>query len=212
MNPNIFNQIKSIDDFQKKPHLRKYMRQLQMYLYGNNLESGVFILTDCLGHIKIIPVYLDYGECEAILQKIERVDMAIQAKKLPERIVYDPSICGQCPFASTCLVDITNKPAEIIIDENVEQIVSRHEELKPLAKEYDEIHEQIKTKFSTIEKVLIGDRFLIQNIPSKRTVYELPPEAEMEIDAIKKQYAKQVPIMRMSILALENHHNIKRLN
>ena len=202
MTPNIFNGIKSLDDFQKKPYLRKYLRQIQMYLFGNNLEEGIFILTDCLGHIKMLPVYLDYGECEAILLKLERVAESIGKALYPQRIPYDQSICGWCPFSLICLPDLINKPAELIIDENVENAVMRHEELKPLAKEFDDLHEEIKEKFKNVEKAIIGDKFIIQNVPSKRTVYELPEETEKQIAELKKEFAKQVPMLRLVIQAL----------
>jgi CRISPR/Cas system-associated exonuclease Cas4 (RecB family) len=203
MNPNIYNGIKSLEDFQKKPYLRKYLRQIQMYLFGNNLEEGIFILTDCLGHLKLLPVFLDYGECEAILLKLERVASAIDSKTYPDRIPYDTSICGWCPFSLICLPDITNTPAELIIDEAVETAVSRHEELKPLAKEFDDLHEEIREKFANIEKAIIGDKFIVMNVPSKRTAYELSKEAEAQIAAIKKEFAKQVPMFRLVIEHLD---------
>jgi CRISPR/Cas system-associated exonuclease Cas4 (RecB family) len=203
MNPNIFNGIKSLEDFQKKPYLRKYLRQIQMYLFGNNLEEGIFILTDCLGHIKLLPVFLDYGECEAILLKLERVAAKIDTKEYPDRIVYDQSICGYCPFSLICLPDLSSKEAELIIDEAVETAVARHEELKPLAKEYDDLHDEIKEKFEGVEKAIIGDKFIVQNVPSKRTAYELTPEAEEQVAAIKKEFAKQVPVYRLVIQKLD---------
>jgi len=203
MNPNIFNGIKSLDDFQKKPYLRKYLRQIQMYLFGNNIEEGFFILTDCLGHWKMFPVFLDYGECEAILLKLERVAAAIDSKAYPERISYDQSICGWCPFSLICLPDLMNQPAELIIDEAIETAVARHEFLKPLSKEFEKIHDEIREKFKNVAKAIIGDKFIVQNIASKRTAYELTPEAEEQVAAIKKEFAKQVPVMRLVIQSLD---------
>src|SRR3990167_1506257 len=36
LNPNVFQQLNSIEDFDKKPWLRRYVRQMQVYLYANN--------------------------------------------------------------------------------------------------------------------------------------------------------------------------------
>jgi len=203
MNPNIFNQVKSLEDFQKKPWLRKYLRQLTLYLLANNQEWGLFILVDGMGHWKMIPLALDYGEAEFIIQRLETVHEFIKKKEYPDRIVYDTSICDRCPFALICLQDINKTPAELIIDDAVEQAVARHEELKPLAKEFDEIHDEIKEKFKNVAKAIIGDKFIVQNIASKRTAYELTPEAEEQVAAIKKEFAKQVPVLRLVIQALD---------
>ena len=199
MNPNVFNSINSIDDFNKKPWTRKYLRQLQLYMFGNNCEEGLFICTDCLGKWALWPVVLDLGECEALLQRLERVHNAIQANQYPDRIPYDQSICGKCAFASTCLADIINKPANFIDNEALEQDIDRHEELKPLAAEYDGLHDKIKDTFKGIEKAVVGDKYLVMSVPSNRTTYEIPPEVEKEIAELKKPHMKKVPMNRLVI-------------
>jgi hypothetical protein len=199
MNPNVFNSINSVEDFNKKPWTRKYLRQLQLYLFGNNCEEGLFICTDCLGHWKLFPLYLDLGECEALLQRLERVYAAIQSKTYPDRITYDQSLCGKCPFSVICLADIINKPADFIDNPALEADLDRHEELKPMASEFDALHDKIKGTFKGIEKAVVGTKYLIQMIPSQRTTYELPPEIEKEIDDLKKSHAVKVPCTRLVI-------------
>lgn len=199
MNSNVFNSINTVEDFGKKPWTRKYLKQIQMYMFGNNCEEGLFIVNDCLGHWKLFPVYLDLGECEAILQKLERVAGAIKSKTYPDRIAYDQSICGKCPFAVQCLQDVINRPADLIDNEVLEADITRHEELKPLAKEFETLHDNLKGTFNGIEKAIVGTRWMIQNVPSKRTVYELTKEAEEQIGEIKKAHSKQVPVTRLVI-------------
>ena len=72
MNENSFNMINSLDDFNKKPLYRKYLKQMQLYLYGNAQQYGLFILSNFRTE-KILLVELDYGECEAILSLLERL-------------------------------------------------------------------------------------------------------------------------------------------
>lgn len=203
LNPNLFNGIKSLEDFQKKPIYRRYLRQMQMYLLGRNAEMGLFILTDCQGHDLPIPVYLDLGEAEWILKHLEKAARAIKKREYPERIPYDQSLCGSCQFAHVCLPDVINKGADMIENEVLEADLARHEELKPAAREYDFLHDKIKETFKGVEKALVGSRFLVQMVPSARTVYELPPEAEAEIAEIKKAHAKKVPMTRLVIEDLQ---------
>src|SRR3990167_2007396 len=98
MAPNIWNSVKSMEDFKKKPHLRRYIRQMQIYLYANNIDAGIFILDNCMGAWKPIFVPLDYEETELILKRLELAVNHIQAKTYPDRIEYSSSICGNCPF------------------------------------------------------------------------------------------------------------------
>lgn len=200
LNPNLFAGIKTLDDFQKKPLYRRYLRQMQMYLFGRNAEMGIFILTDCQGHDIAIPIYLDLGEAEWILKHLEKAARAIKKREYPDRIPYDVSICGKCPFSTICLNDIINKPADMIENEALERDIERHEELKPLASEFDRIHDNIKETFKDIPKAIVGTRWRIQQVPSQRTSYEIPPE-------IKKEYAKKVPVNRLVIEDLNNKIN-----
>jgi len=199
LNPNLFNGIKSLDDFQKKPLYRRYLRQMQMYLLGRNADMGLFILTDCQGHDLPIPVYLDLGEAEWILKHLEKAARAIKKREYPDRIPYDHQLCGSCQFAHVCLPDVINRPADMIENEALEADLSRHEELKPLASEYDKLHDQMKETFASVEKAMVGTRFLIQMVPSARTAYEIPPDAQAQIDEIKKAHAKKVPMKRLII-------------
>jgi len=196
MNPNVFNSIKSLDDLRKKPWLRKYIRQLMMYLYGNNKEVGLLILTDCLGHIKLLPLYLDYGEAEITLKRIETAADFIKRKEYPDRIIYDQSICGMCSFRAICLQDIINNPAELIDNPEFEAKLDRLYELKPISKEYDEIYDEIKELTVNIDKLIVSDKYILQNVPSQRTTYEIP-------DEVKALYSKKIPVKRLTIEILE---------
>ena len=207
MNVNVFNRIKSVDDLQKQPYLRKYTRQITMYCYGHNQEQGILLLNDCLGHWKIIPIYLDYAEGERILQRLERVHEAIKAKKYPDRIPYDYDQCGKCSFAAICLQDIVNTPADFIENEQLEADLDRHEELKPAAREYDHLHEKLTETFQKIEKAVVGTRFTVVMVPTKRVAYgEIPKEVKAEISEtvakIKKPYEDGV-VKTMVVQALE---------
>ena len=88
MGENKFRSVNTIDDLFKVEYTEKYLRQILLYLYGNNLETGLFILTDRSGHWKLIPVclgnYLDY--VEKILRNMEATWEAKAAGKEPDRI------------------------------------------------------------------------------------------------------------------------------
>ena len=198
MNPNIFQGIKSLDDFQKKPHLRKYVRQLQMYMFGNNVEQGLFILTDCLGHWKLIPIYLDLGECEQIMQRLERVYAHLQTKTQPDRIVYDRELCGKCPFAAVCLQDVIGQEPQMIDNPALESDIDRHELLYPMHSEFNQLHKKLTGVFDRVEKAIVGTKYMVLRLPTNRKAYgelteevkEAVKEKNAEIDKIKEPFKK----------------------
>lgn len=167
MHPQIYDQVDSIDDFQKKPWLRKYIRQLQMYCFGNNKEYGLFGLTNCLGGRKWFVLYLDLGECELILQRLEDVAHHLASGTLPDRIAYKDDICGKCDFANTCLADIIRNEAEILTDETLIADLERREKLKEASSEYGKIDKAVKKQLNGIEKGIAGS-FMIIGKPTHR--------------------------------------------
>lgn len=203
MNVNIFNSIKSIDDFRGKPWLRKYIRQLLMYLYGNNAEEGIFLLTDGLGHWKLFVLQLDYAEAERILQRLERVHEAVKAKSYPDRILYDRGVCGHCPFAMECLPDVINTEAVMVDNPEIAAKLDRLAEIKPMADEYEDVYSDLKDSFRGVEKSIVGGRWIVQNVPSQRTVYEIPEEVKEQIDEIKRAFQVKKPVVTMVIERLD---------
>lgn len=159
MNENSFNMINSLDDFKKKPLYRKYLRQMQLYLYGNNQEAGLFIISNFRTE-KIIIVTLDYGECEYILSRLERL-WEMQKKGIYPEPEYRPELCDRCPFSSLCLADVCNKPADFINNEVLEEKLTRREELTAAKKEYEELDEEIKSTFKKIPHAFVGQSFEI---------------------------------------------------
>lgn len=163
MHPQIFEALESLADFQKKPHLRKYIRQMSMYLYGNNVEEGLFIVTDCLGHWKIFVVTLDYAEGEQILQRLERVHKALSEKQLPDRIQYREEVCGRCAFASICLPYILRDEMNVLLDEDLVTNLERREQTKDAKSEYERADKWVKEflKKHEVKKGVAGEFLII---------------------------------------------------
>ena len=186
-NPNIFNQINSYDDLDKKVWLRKYKRQMQMYMFGNNEEQGIILFTDCLGHWKLLPAYLDLGECEWILQRLERCWDLVKKKEYSDRIDLFSDACDFCSFKHFCLPDIINKPPEMIENKVLEQALDRRKELHPYHLEYNSLDKKLKSKFRETEKIIVGTSWEIltlKKMEKKLNAKLLPPE-------IKERYSEE---------------------
>lgn len=194
MHPMSFAKVNTIADIKDDTFMVKYYRQMQVYLLGHNEPAGLFFLTDCLGHWKIIPVELNYEDAEAVLQTVEAINKNVAAKSLPDRIPYDPDICGFCSFAHICLPDVINE-AIIKWEDNpkVAVMLDRLGDLKPAHKEYESVYEQVKEIFKNVRLAVVG-KWTVSGKASKRKSYEIP-------DDVKQKYLKSTDTWLMKIQA-----------
>lgn len=195
MHPMVFDNIDDISDFQKKPYLRKYLRQLQMYLFGKNMEEGLLMCTDCLGHWKIFVITLDYGESEQIVQRLERVHAAVKAKTLPARIEYRDEICGKCAFAHICLPDILRQELNVLTDEDLLFHLTEREMTKSAKSTYEQADGWVKKflKKYEITKGIAGDFAIMGKLMPAKKPSEKEPQPYM-MYSIKKVSEIEKPV------------------
>jgi hypothetical protein len=190
-----WEKLNTIGDFfrSKKVWIRKYPAQLMTYLYIKGEPRGFFYLKSIPRFFpKIIWVDLDYGYMEEILQKTERVEKHVAAKTLPDPMPYEEDVCSNCGFVHICLPDRIGKEVEVTDDGELLGLVTRYTELKPGAKEYDEVDKRITELVRGREKILVGDWF-IEGKWTDRTSYEVPKE-------IKEQYKTTTQCWKKNII------------
>lgn len=179
LNKYDFDSLNCLQDFfdSKKVWIRKYPAQLMTYLYIKGEEKGFFYLKSIPGfQPKIIWIDLDYNYMESILQKTERVEAHIKDKTLPEQI-DDYSVCERCGFLNLCLPELKRQPMEIIEDEELEKMLDRWNELKPLKSEYEELDKDLKKSFAGSEKLMIGDYIIQGKLIERKGYIPKPVEA-----------------------------------
>ena len=188
MNPNAYARINSVEDLEKNPFYRKYIKQMQLYLYGNAEEAGLFIISD-FRNIKVFIVYLDLGVCEQILKQLERCWDYVKAKKYPEPIDYRPEVCDYCPFEFLCTKTTVNQGASFLESEELVQDLDRWLELKPLKAEFDALDKAIKDplKKQGILNAVIGSKYQIVGRVQKRTTYDTKMLTDEQRQAIKTE-------------------------
>jgi len=193
MNPNSFNRVQTLDDIKNDSFLSRYYRQIQVYLLGHNEPDGLLFLTNCMGAWKILAVELDYEESEKILKKVASINAYLDAGTLPDRIPYDPDICGFCSFAHICLPDVVNE-AIVKWEDNpkVAKLLNRLDELKPPHKEYEELYEEFKAIFKGVPLAVVG-KWTVTGKLSKRKSYDIP-------DDIKAKYVQSSETWLLKIM------------
>lgn len=180
--PYVFKSINTIHDLTngKYGYLRKYPAQLTLYCLMGNHEKGIFLFKDkSSGAMKEIEMPLDYELGETLLKRAEEINAHIAAGTLPDPINED-MWCDRCPFTHICLKDRIGNAPEIIDNVELENILTRMDELKPLAKEFEDLDKQKKEMLEGREKLLCGNYFITGKW-MERKGYNVP-------DEIKKQY------------------------
>jgi CRISPR/Cas system-associated exonuclease Cas4 (RecB family) len=196
--PNAFASINSVQDMlhHKWPYMRKYPAQLTLYLLMDNKERGLFLFKNkSTGEIKEIWLDLDFTFAESLVQKAEAINKHVAEGTLPDPMEYSEDICRECGFVHICLPDRIGKEVEVTDDGELLGLVTRYTELKPGAKEFDEVNERITELVKGREKILVGDYF-IEGKWQARMSYDIPQE-------IKAQYQKPGQFWKKDIMKVE---------
>ena len=163
--------LNTIDDFLKSDHeyLRRVPGQLLSYILADGSDEAFLYLTNKLtGKPKTIWLRLEGDTLEwgeAMLKRLEVVNKAVDKGELPERIPFDESTCGSCPFRGTCLKDMpaVQGPAMLSPERQAELLAMLQEwhTLKEAHKRYDDLDDEIKAMVKGIPSLIVGD-FLVK--------------------------------------------------
>ena len=181
LSPTEFPKLNSVEDFlnSKKHYVRGYPTQLFVYMYHFGKEKGYFIITNKLtGEIKPIEVKLDYAFGEECLQKAERIYKAVETNTPPDSC-DDISVCEQCNLQHIC-GQVKRIPADVELDDELENLINRKNELSEAKREYEEVDKQIKAKVGEREKVITGT-YLVQRKAIQKAEYTVPASTQYRI-------------------------------
>ena len=165
MQDYVYKKINTYSDIAESStdYIRAYIAQIQLYLFAFNEEAGLFIICNASTlEWKAITVYLDYGYCEWLLQRAERVNRALASNEAPARIPYGKT-CQKCDFASICLPDIRNEGLEMIDDIHFGSLLRTREQLRQAADEYKAIDEEAKEIAKAVGRdFLVGSDYKVE--------------------------------------------------
>ena len=181
LSPFEFDKLHTIDDFlnSKKAYVRGYPAQLFVYMYHFEKEKGFFILVNKLtGEIRPIEVTLNYEFGEECLQKAERVYKAVETDTPPEACA-DINLCENCNLKHIC-GECKRIPADIELDDELENLINRKEELKGAKSEYESVDKQIKDRVGERAKVITGT-YLIERKAIEKKAFTVPASTQYRI-------------------------------
>lgn len=185
LSPFEFDKLNSIEDFfkSKRHYVRGYPAQLQIYMYHFSKEKGFFALTNKLtGQTKFIEMPFDYEYAESLLQKAERIYKALDENTPPDSC-DDVNVCENCPLQHIC-GDVKRVPDDVELDDELETLINRKQELAESKREYEKVDKEIKERVGDREKVITGS-YLITRNKIERKEYTVAARTEYRLQ-IKK--------------------------
>ena len=192
--PYSFDSINCIEDMRrhKYHYMRKYPAQLTLYLLMDDKDKGLFLFKNkSTGQLKEIWLDLDYDFAESLIKKAEQINTYVANGTLPDPMDYSEEICPECPFTHICLPERIGKEVEVVDDGRLLELVTRYEELKPLAKEFEDVDRQLKPLVEGKEKLLVGDWFITGKWQD-RTSYDVPAEVREAYKKVSQYWKKQI--------------------
>lgn len=182
ISPFEFEKLNSVQDFlnSKKTWIQGYPAQLYIYMMHFGKEKGFFAITNKLtGETKFIDVPFDYDLGEKYLAKAERIYEALAKKEVPPAC-DDISYCENCPLAHIC-GESRRVPADVDIDEELDALIDRKQELSEAKKEYEQVDKEIKAKVGEREKLITG-HYLIERKSFTKKAFTVPESVQYRIN------------------------------
>lgn len=181
LSPVEWSKLNSVEDFfnSKRAYVRGYPAQLQVYMYYFAKEYAFFALTNKLtGETKFIKMPFDYEYAESLLQKAERIYAALDKDEPPEPC-DDVSVCEGCSLAHVC-GECRRVPAEFELDDELDELIARKNELAAAKREYEDCDKQIKARVGEREKVITG-KYLITRTSFHKKAYTVPESTQWRV-------------------------------
>ncbi len=164
-----------------KVWLRTVPGQIVSYLLMDNRDLGALILRNAdIGRLKVLPVELDWTLGEEVVRKAEAVNAHYHAGTLPDRIPYDPDICGRCAFFHICLPEAALESPTWDEDPDLLRRLDRLAELKPVTDEHRRLDEDLKDLFrkasagQTNASFVVGGKWFV-SVSDREVRAELKP-------------------------------------
>jgi len=163
------------DRFQTRPWLKKYHAQLTVYMFLKDNDQAVLLCKNKgSGAIAQVDIELDYTFAEALIQKAERINKAVEEEKPPDRIPFSNELCRDCAWNHLCCPDeVAQDPFVTITDKQLAEWCQAEYELVDSANARRRVRENL-TAFCKAHtgttRFIAGDYTLEYNGKVRKTV------------------------------------------
>jgi len=142
VHPNLWGRLRTVDDLLHDAYCWRWVLQMLAYLHAYGRRAGLFILDDCLGHQRFLPLWRD--RLEGVWRRLlEALRVAVRAieRGTPPPQHGDPAHCQRCRWreAAVCMPALAADAGEtlrLLASEELERALLEREELEPQYRAY----------------------------------------------------------------------------
>jgi len=177
--------------------IRHWYPKIQAYLHHDREKNrreaqGLVVLKNREnGGVKAIEITYDQDAALDLMLKAERVNRAVEAKVMPERISPALGYCATCRFRLECLPDTDPGPGiEVLDDAELVEMLERRADLEGGHREYEGIDKAVKKSMKG-RNVVAGD-WMLRSVDRHRKGYEVKESdyVEVQITRLKERVGK----------------------
>ncbi len=158
--PNIFQSLDGIESLNRYPWTRLYIDQVLVYAFAHSTDNAfldgllAFVNKGNLWEIKLIPIPFDLERVEGLIQKADRVNVAVETGQAPPKL-NQPETCNRCEYAHVCLPELTSDGTlQISTDSGLEELLEERRQTEAAWSRHNIIDRHLK-------KVLIEGQDLV---------------------------------------------------
>ena len=191
-----FDKMRTIEEIKESRSywIRKCISQLNIYMLMSNYEWGFLALKTYRRRPRILPMMVDLELGEKCLQTCEQVNHFVAKGILPDRILYDPSLCDICDFDHICQpVKISEYPDQI--DERTAKDLIFYKKWYDLGSRWKKTAKDLRARLKGINAIAEGVR--ISTIEYEQTVYDWPED-------MKEIYSRKDPRTKVTLEPIED--------
>lgn len=177
--------------------VRHWYTQLQAYLHHDRERNprtaqGLIVLKNREnGQVKAVEITYNAEAALELMLKAERVNRAVEAKELPDRISPALGYCATCRFRLECLPDTDPGPGiEVLDDADLVEMLERRADLEGGRREYEALDKAVK-KSMMGRNVVAGD-WMVRSVDRHRKGYEVKDTdyVEVQITRLKERVGR----------------------
>lgn len=194
--PHAFDKMRTIEEIQESRSywIRKCISQLNIYMLMANYEWGFLALKTYRRRPRILPMMVNLELGEKCLQTCEQVNHFVAKGTLPDRILYDPSLCDICNFDHICQpVKVSQYPDEI--DERTAKDLVFFKKWHELGSRWKKTAEDLRKRLKGINAIAEGVQ--ITTTEYETTVYDWPED-------MKQIYGRKDPRTKVTLEPVED--------
>lgn len=211
MHPAIFETVHGFRDLMdsRKAHLRKYPGQVLSYgwLTGEPLV-GLVLRDKSSRATRVIWAWVEdwLDELEAMVSRLERVNVRLDSGEPPEPIGYSADLCEYCEVGGLCPAMLARQgtgSVALLDNASLDSKLRRIGELKAAAKECGSLEASVKKTLEGAgawpaeiggERTIVTEGFRLTCKTGRTTSKVYPPDVEPEVKDVPRRMLDYVPL------------------